>query len=195
MAYSTQLKLLIAAVLAFALLGRVGFYFFNKHSDLDRRPWAYTDDPRKPLLVGKWRGAVTDPDGVIHQVELEIEEPLSDAERQKRFSQRRIRRDRSSPTFFDGTATLETRGRKEPCEIWGGLDKPDGNQVHLQFRPLDDKHPPGFNINLAKGRWQENTLELDVSFAFFKNDGASFSDSADPRFDQQGKLLLSRALP
>ncbi len=192
MAYSTKLKLVIIGVLAFGLLGRVGCYYVNKKYDTVRRPWAYSDDPNKPLLVGKWQGSVTDPDGVLHKVEMEIVEPMSDEERQKRFSRRRIKRDRSSSTFFDGTATLESNNHRASCEIWGGLDDPEGHQIHFQFRPVDDVHPPGFNLNLAEGTWKEDTLDLQVNFAFFRPDGSSFSDSADPRFEQKGKLVMSR---
>jgi hypothetical protein len=192
MTYSTKLKIGIIGLIAIILLGRYGCYFVDKKYDTYRRPWAYSSDPDKPLLVGKWQGSVTDPDGVPHKVELEIVEPTSDEERQKRFSRRRIKRDRSSATFFDGTATLESNNQRVSCEIWGGLDEPDGHQIHFQFRPVNDVHPPGFNLNLVEGNWQENTLDLDVTFAFFRPDGSSFSDSADPRHDQKGKLLMNR---
>ncbi|MBK8558208.1 MAG: hypothetical protein IPL65_21855 [Lewinellaceae bacterium] len=192
MQYSGKLKLLILGVFAFTLLGRISCYFIDKKYDTFRRPWAYSDDPNKALLVGKWQGSVTDPDGIRHSVNLEIVEPVSDDERQQRFSQKRIKRDRSSAVFFDGTATLEVNNRKTSCEIWGGLDAPDGHRMHLQFRPMDDSHSPGFNLKFAEGSWLENTLDLETGFVFFKPDGSSFSDSADPRFEQKAKLKMTR---
>ncbi len=192
MAYSTKLKLLIVGLIAAVVLGRYGCFYLDKKYDTFRRPWAYSDDPDKPLLVGRWQGQVSDPDNIVHQVTLEIAEPLSDEKRQKRFFQKRIKRDRSSRTFFDGIAVLESQGRRDTCEIWGGIDQPDGHQIHFQFRPVHDYHPPGFNLNLAEGFWQENNLDLNIQFAWFRPDGSSYSDSADPRYDQKGRLKMHR---
>ncbi len=192
MAYSTKIKVFIIGLVVVVILGRVGCYFVNKKYDTYRRPWAYSSDASKPLLVGKWKGIVTDPDNVVHQVEMEIFEPMSDEKRMKRFQRKRIKRDRSSRTFFDGMAVLEVNGHRDSSELYGGLDEPDGHQIHFQFRPVNDVHPPGFNLNLVEGNWQENTLDLNVTFAFFKPDGGSYSDSADPRFDKKGKLLMTR---
>lgn len=192
MAYSTKIKLLIVGLIAAVFLGRYACFYIDKQYDTVRRPWAYSNEPNKPLLVGRWQGAVSDPDNIVHQVTLDIEEPLSDEDRQKRFSRKRLKRDRSSRTFFDGVAVLESQGRRDTCEIWGGLDQPDGHQMHFQFRPVNDQHPPGFNLNLATGIWQENTLDLSIQFTWFRPDGSSFSDSADPRFEQTGVLKMQR---
>ncbi|MBK8444426.1 MAG: hypothetical protein IPL35_13870 [Sphingobacteriales bacterium] len=102
------------------------------------------------------------------------------------------KRSRSSPTFFDGVAVIDTKGRKDSCEIWGGLDKADGKEIHFQLRPFNDHHPVGFNLNSCEGRWNGNTLDLSAGFSWFREDGSSFSDSADPRYDYKGKLLMSR---
>ncbi|MBL7825452.1 MAG: hypothetical protein JNJ57_02400 [Saprospiraceae bacterium] len=192
MTYRNKLLFLIIGLAGVVLLGRYACYFVDKKYDTIRRPWAYSSDPSKPLLVGKWQGSVLDPDNNAHEVFLEIEEPLSDEKRKNRFFQKRIKRNRSSRTFFDGMAILASRGRRDTCEIWGGLDQPDGNQIHFQFRPLHDVHPPGFNLNLAEGVWQEHQLELSISFTWFRPDGSSFSDSADPRFEQKGVLKMTR---
>lgn len=191
MAYATKLKIVIAAVFALALFGRYGYYLIDKKLDAYRRPWAYSPDA--PLLVGRWQGACTDPDKVTHKVELEIFEPLSDEERKEKFNKRRRKkRSRSSSTFFDGIAVVTVNGSRDTCELWGGLDKADGHQIHFQLRPLDDVHRPGFNINLLKGDWQQHTIDLSVDFAWFRPDGSSFSDSADPRYSTQGQLQLKR---
>ncbi|MFN4255064.1 MAG: hypothetical protein ACK4Q5_08685 [Saprospiraceae bacterium] len=193
MAYSSKIKLFIVGLIAVAVLGRVACFFANKKYDTLRRPWAYSDDPTQPLLVGRWQGSVTAPDNIVHKVDMEIFEPTSDAERWKRLSQRRIKRDRSSRTFFDGVAVLETNGRRDTCELWGGLDAPDGHAIHFQLRPLHDVRPPGFNLNLLEGEWQGHTLELAATFAFFRPDGSSYSDSADPRYEQKGRLPMNRS--
>jgi hypothetical protein len=192
MQYSTKLKWFIVAFLAFMILARVGCYYAEKKYDTYRRPWAYSDDPAKPLLVGKWKGECKDADQVVHKVELEIFEPMSEDERWAKVFRKRGRRSRKSATFFDGMAVVETNGKRDTCEIWGGLDKADGHEIHFQISPVSEVHPPGFNINLLKGSWQENTLDLAVDFAFFRPDGGSFSDSADPRHDFKGRLVMAR---
>ena len=192
MSYSNQLKFFIAGFLIIAVLCKVGCFYLDKKYDTIRRPWAYSDDTSKPLLIGKWKGKVTDPDNIVHEVEMEIFPPTTDEKRWKRVSSKRVKRDRSSRTFFDGMAVLAVNGKKDSCELWGGLDRPDGHQIHFQFRPVKDVHPPGFNLNLVEGVWQGDTIVLDVTFAFFRPDGSSHSDSADPRYDQKGKLTVER---
>lgn len=192
MSYSNKLKIFIVGFIVVVVLSRYGCYIIDKKYDTYRRPWAYSDDPTKPLLVGKWEGSVMDPDGVRHGVEMEIVVPITEEERQKRFSNKRIKRDRSSPTFFDGMAVLAVNGHRDSSELWGGLDEPDGHLIHFQFRPVNGIHPPGFNLNLLEGNWQGNTLDLEVTFSFFKPDGASFYDSANPKHEQKGKLLMAR---
>lgn len=192
MTYSTKLKVLIVGLIATVVLGRYGCYFLDKKYDTYRRPWAYSAVPGKPLLVGQWQGRVTDPDKVVHLVDMDIFVPKTDEERLQRFLQKRIKRDRRSPTFFEGMAVLEAHGHRDTCELWGGIDRSDGHQIHFQFRPVSGVHPPGFHPNLLEGTWNENTIELDVTFAFFKPDGASYYDSADPRHEQKGKLLMTR---
>jgi hypothetical protein len=184
--------LFIIGLVAIVLTGRYGCYYLDKKYDTYRRPWAYSSDPQKPLLVGHWQGKVTDPDNVVHQVQMEILVPITDEKRQQRFSQKRIKRDRSSRTFFDGLAVLETIGHRDTFELWGGLNAPDGHKINFQFRPVNGVYPTGFNLNLVEGIWQEHTLDLEVVFSFFKADGSSFSDSADPRYDQKGRLLMKR---
>ena len=189
---STKLVLSLAGLGALLYFGRLGCFYAGKYYDTIRRPWAYAGDPGKSLLVGHWQGACTDPDQVAHQVKMEIFVPTTDEERWRRFSQKRIKRDRSSPTFFDGLAVLETGGRRDSCKLWGGLDKADGHGIHFQFSPLSGVHPPGFNLNLLKGTWQGDSLHLSVTFSFFRADGSSFYDSADPRHSTEGVLKMVR---
>lgn len=188
----TKVILLIIGLIALFILTRYGCYAIDETYDTFRRPWAYSDDPDKALLIGKWQGSVTNPDRVLHKVEMEIFVPRTDEERLGRLFQARSTQDRSSPTFFDGMAIVEVNGRRDSCEIWGGLDEPDGHQIQFQFRPFYDKHPTGFNLSSAVGNWQENSLELDVSFAFFLENGTSYADSADPRYEQKGKMVMTR---
>lgn len=192
MQYSTKLKVFIVALIATVVLGKIGCYYLDKKYDTYRRPWAFSDDPGKPLLVGQWRGICIDPDQVAHQVEMEIFSPTTESERWKRVSRKRGKRDRSSRTFFDGMAVLTTNGKRDTCELWGGLDKADGHEIHFQFRPKSGVHPPGFNLNLLKGQWIGDAIDLSVEFAWFRPDGSSFYSSEDPRHEVVGKLVLKR---
>ncbi len=192
MSYSTKIKVFIIGLVAVVVLGKVGCFYFDKQYDNYRRPWAFSSDSTKPLLVGKWQGSCTDPDQVVHKVEMEIFSPTTDEERWKRVSSRNVKRDRSSTTFFDGLAVLETQGKRDSCELWGGLDKADGQGLHFQFWPISDVHPPGFNLNLLNGKWKDDTIDLSVEFAWFRPDGSSHYDSADPRHEMKGKLLMTR---
>jgi len=192
MSYATKLKWFIAAVVLLAVGSRYGCYYLDQQLDAKRRPWAYSSD--QPLLVGRWVGECRDPDGIVHRVDMTIDEPLTDEERWKRANRKKRKRDRGSRTFFDGLALVETQGRLDTFELWGGLDAPDGHQIHFQWRPLEGKtHPPGFNLNAMKGDWQGDAIDLEVGFSWFRQDGSSFSDSADPRYSQKGQLLLKRA--
>lgn len=192
MSYNTKIKVLIVGLITMFLLGRYGCYYADKKYDTYRRPWAYSSDASKPLLVGKWKGSCTDPDYLVHQVEMEIFVPTTEEERWKRLNQKRPKRNRSSRTFFDGMAVLEVNGQRDSCELWGGLDKADGHKIHFQFRPLSNVHPPGFNLNLLEGEWKGDQIDLKVDFAWFRANGSSFYDSADPRHDKQGQLILHR---
>jgi hypothetical protein len=190
MTYATKLKFLIISVIAFYILSRIGCYYINKKYDTVRRPWAYATD--KPLLVGKWKGQCMDPDKDVYDIDLEIFKPMSEDKRWARVMQKRIKRDRSSTTFFNGIAIATHRGVLDTFEIWGGLDKADGDEMHFQFRPLDDHHPEGFNLNLAKGKWQKDNMNLSVSFAYFTKEGYSHYESDNPKHEQLGLLKLSR---
>ena len=192
MSYPTQLKIFIAVLLLAVVGGRFGCYYFQKHYDTYRRPWAYSRDPNQALLVGRWSGTVTDPDGVQHLVEMNILEPITDEERWQRVWRKRSKRDRSSPTFFDGLVLLSTPGRRDSFELWGALDKPDGHALDFQMRPIRGVYPPGFNLNHLSGIWTKDTLDLTVVFAWFRSDGSSYSDSADPQHNQKGHLILRR---
>lgn len=187
---SNKIKWLIVGLIAAVVLCKAGCFYLDKKYDTWRRPWAY--DSSKPLLVGKWQGRCLDPDGVAHQIDLEILLPTTDDERWKRVNRRHAMRNRTDRTFFDGIAILETNGSRDTCELWGGLDKADGHEIHFQFRPINDVHPPGFNLNLLDGNWEGNTIDLAVTFAFFKPDGSSFYSSEDPKHDMKAKLVMSR---
>lgn len=196
MTYANKIRLLVAVVVLLALATPLASFYGSKYLDTLQRPWAYSSDPATPLLVGAWRGTCTDPDHMAHAVEMTVYEPLTDEERwQRAYAGRSSRRKKSrkSNTFFDGMAVLNTHGRRDTCELWGGLEKASGHDLHFQLSPVSGVHPPGFNINLLKGRWQGDTITLTVSFAWFNADGSSSYDSADPRHNTDGHLVLVRS--
>jgi hypothetical protein len=192
MPFLNKTTLVVVVVIAAVVLGRYGCYYLDQQYDTYRRPWAYSNDPNKPLLVGKWKGTFRDPDQIDHNIQLEIFEPLSDAKRKKRFFEKRIKRDRSSKTFFEGMALIESQGRRDSFEVWGGMEKWDSNDLHFQMRPVHEPHPPGFNLNECKGTWMGNTIQLRILYSWFRPDGSSFYSSEDPRHNTDGNMVLER---
>jgi hypothetical protein len=191
MTYSNKIKFTIIAVIGFYILSRVGCYYINKKYDTIRRPWAYAID--KPLLVGRWKGQCTDPDNFSYKIDMEIFKPMSEDERWARFMKKRIKRDRSSTTYFNGIAIATHKHILDTFEIWGGLDKADGHEIHFQFRPLDDKHPEGYNLNMVKGKWQGDELNLTTSFSYYTAAGYSHYESDNPKHNKDAALNMKRS--
>lgn len=192
MTYSSKIKAFIVLVIVFAVLGRVGLYYLDKKYDAWHRPWAYSDDPNKPLLVGKWAGEYSDPDNIVHKIEMEVFVPTTDEERWRKLNRPHGGRSGTNPRFFDGMALIETQGKQDSFELWGGLDKADGAGLDFQMRPVNGVYPVGFNLNQLKGNWTGDKIRLTIAFALHRADGSSYYDSADPRHNTEGTLLLSR---
>lgn len=191
MTYPTQMKLLIGGLLLLFIFGRYGCYYADQAWDAHRRPWAYATD--KPLLVGQWRGTCIDPDGITHTIDLEIFAPMTDEERMDRVNRRpKRKRSRVSATAFDGMALISTPAWRDSFELWGGLDAADGHTLHWQWRPTTGTHPAGFVINNLKGEWRTDELDLVAEFAWFRPDGSSHYDSANPKHEQNARMLLRR---
>jgi hypothetical protein len=172
-------------------------YQYSYWQDYQQRPWAYSRDKNAKLLVGEWQGKYTDPNGVAKTIELQISEPLTDKERRKQAGRKRRRRSRGgrNTTGFEGVATVRSKMGTEHYIINGGVDKADYHQIKLNFRAEDEKKrlQPNFCLNLAEsGQWQEDGMVLKSGFAYFKKDGSSFSDSADPRYDYIATINLKR---
>lgn len=193
MKISIKQIVLMLAILTLGFLSRYAFIYFDEKMDTHLRSWAYSDDPNKPLLVGQWAGEFTDPDRVSHKIEMEIFEPTTADERWRKYDfPHSGRGDITDKLFFDGIAFIETHGKQDTVEIWGGLEKDDGYDLHVQLRQVDGLHPPGFNLSAATGVWQDHTIDLSTEFTWYQTDGSRYSDSADPRFEMKGKLVLKR---
>ncbi len=193
MKISVKQILLLLAILLLGFLSRYGCIYFDKNMDTHFRPWAYSDDPNKPLLVGQWEGKYLDPDRVLHKIQLEIFEPTTAEERWRKYDlPHGSKRPITDKLFFDGVAFIETNEKQDTFELWGGLEKADGHDLHFLLSQVNGRHPFGFNLHSANGIWQEHTLELSTEFIWYQTDGSSYSDSADPRFEQKGKLVLKR---
>jgi hypothetical protein len=186
--------LVLFAILGSVFAARYGLFHFGKQMDVRQRPWAYSNDPTKPLLVGKWTGSCQDPDGAVHEVALVIVPPLTDEERWHKLGKRRGKRNYRPKGNFDGTAVLKASGKSESCTIWGAIDPPDGNRIQLQISPVDDnaKRPAGFNVRALEGIWNGDALEVTVEFVYIQPDGSSFWNSDDPRHNFKGRLVMRR---
>jgi hypothetical protein len=177
-------------------------YRISLWRDYQQRPWAYSKDKDAKLLVGKWQGQYKDPDGVVKAISLEIFEPLSDAERRKKAGNRHRRRargglgSRKDKRLFEGVATVTSSLGQEDYTLYGSVAAEDYHQLaKVQFGAQDEttRLQPNFALNLAQsGHWAEDNMTIQVSFTYFKADGSSFSDSADPRYEKLEKLVLRR---
>lgn len=171
-------------------------YYYSYYSDLKDRPWAYSEDKNAKLLVGQWQGSFKDPDGVEKSIVVEIFEPVSEEERERKASRRsRRNRSRENKQAFEGKALANSKLGTENYELYGSVNKDDFHQLRFNFRPQDEKKRvlPNFTLSEAKeGIWQNDELLLTLTFSYHKADGASFWNSADPRYDKIVKTTLIR---
>ena len=171
-------------------------YYYSYYSDLKDRPWAYSEDKNAKLLVGQWQGSFKDPDGVEKSIVVEIFEPVSEEERERKASRRsRRNRSRENKQAFEGKALANSKLGTENYELYGSVNKDDFHQLRFNFRPQDEKKRvlPNFTLSEAKeGIWQNDELLLTLTFSYHKADGSSFWNSADPRYDKIVKTTLIR---
>jgi hypothetical protein len=172
-------------------------YRFSFWRDYQERPWAYSADQTAKLLVGRWSGHFVDPDGIDKSIQLEIFEPTSVEQREKRSAHRsRQSHVRGRDTrSFEGIATVSSRLGQEHYLIAGSVGERDYHQLRIGFRAEDESRRirPNFSLNLTEsGSWSGDEMSLRVSFAYFRADGSSFSDSADPRYQHLAALTLKR---
>lgn len=164
--------------------------------DSSERPWAYSNDPNASVLPGIWEGVVKDPNGLIRKVIIEIFEPHTMEERERKATRRSRKRkiQQKDLRLFNGEATAESKSGKEKYLLSGSVQESDFHQLKVNFRAADEnKRIPGFNLLYAKtGRWHRDSLELDLEFAWFRPDGSSFSDSADPRYSHVERVTFTR---
>lgn len=190
-------------ILLFLLLG-VGLswgiyecrYASTYWMDPQAQPWAYSTDPNALLLPGIWHATVKDPDGLVRKVRMQIFEPHTDAERDRtaRRKARKRKPQHRDLRLFHGTAIAKSASGTEYYLVRGSVSESDYHQLELTFRAEDEKKRlPGFNLLLARtGTWHNNSLTLDLEFAWFREDGSSFSDSADPRYSHIEKVTFIR---
>jgi hypothetical protein len=169
-------------------------YYFSYWRDLQDKPWAYSNDKNAKLLVGKWKGSFIDPNGVNKSIEIEIVEPTTQEERERKAS-RKTKRSRGNKQGFDGMAVATSKLGIENYEIYGAVEKEDFHQLHFNFRPVDESKRvlPNFTLLEAKqGNWQDDELKLTLHFAYHKADGSSHWESANPIYSKTAMVVLKR---
>ncbi|WP_428654976.1 hypothetical protein [Runella sp.] len=187
----------LSVLLGLIVLSVVGYgisHFVGGFLDRYQRPWAFSSDSNAPLLVGKWQGNFTDPDGVAKSIHLEIFVPQTTAERWTKSGRRKrgLYRTRRN---FDGAATVTSKLGTEHYSIWGSVDRNDDYLFNLHFGAINEKYTilPNFYINIInQGRWRENQMTLPVSFSYRIPGGSAYTNTADPRFDQKPTVTLLR---
>jgi len=191
-------KLLLFAVGTIVLYLGFSFvkYYVSEAFDYHDRPWAYSRDKGTSLLVGKWGGTFTDPDGVKKSIQLEIFVPLTDADRVgKALKTGKRHQSYSSNTAFDGVASVTSQLGKEEYEINGGVDKEDNGKFHFKFYHAENTKRvlPNFSLNEARnGQWVADNLDFEAKFSFQNLDGSSLWKSSDPRFSKNVVVHMNR---
>ena len=173
-------------------------YAYSYWSDLRDRPWAYNDDENAPLLVDTWEGSFKDPDNISKTIRLEIYEPVSKEEREKKAGRKWKNRKgirSKDKRGFDGNATVISRLGQENYEIYGSVSKEDFHDFSFHFRPEDEKKRilPNFTLlEGSAGHWEGDVLTITLSFGYNTASGYSHYDSLDPRHDKKVQLTLKR---
>ncbi|AYQ34872.1 hypothetical protein [Runella sp. SP2] len=169
-------------------------YYTSYWFDTFDRPWAYSSDKNAKLLVGKWQGSFIDPDNVKKTLEIEIDEPVTEEERERNAARKRSSRRRDNKRSFDGKAIAKSRLGTETYEIYGAVEKDDFHRLHFNFRPEDEKKRvlPNFTLLEANsGNWQDS-MTLTLSFTYHNADGSSTWKSSDPRHSKKVTATLGR---
>lgn len=170
-------------------------YYVSYWLDTYNRPWAYSSDPNAKLLVGKWQGSFFDPDNVKKTLEIEVYEPVTEEERERKAARKRSRRRRDNKQAFEGKAVAKSKLGAEIYEIYGAVDKSDYHRLRFNFRPEDEKKRvlPNFTLLEANsGNWQDDGMTLTLSFTYHNADGSSTWKSSDPRHSKKVTATLSR---
>ena len=170
-------------------------YYTSYWLDTSSRPWAYSTDKNTKLLVGKWQGSFIDPNNVTKTLEIEVDEPVTEEERERNAARKRSNRRRDNKRAFDGKAIAKSRLGTETYEIYGAVEKDDFHHLHFNFRPEDEKKRilPNFTLLEAKtGHWQDDKMTLTLSFTYHNADGSSTWKSSDPRHSKKVTTTLSR---
>lgn len=187
---------ILIALVIFSLVATVVGYYGSYWMDLYQRPWAYSRDSDAPLLVGKWHGNFTDPDGIKKEINLEIFVPMTSEERWAKAGRKRRRRGTSSAKrAFDGLAIVSSKLGTETYELWGNVKREDFHDFDLDFT-ADENKPlkvPNFYVNIAeKSHWNNDQMTLPVNFSYRLPNGTSHWSSSDHRFSKIVIVTLLR---
>ncbi len=175
-------------------------YYYSQWLDYRNSPWAYSRNENAKLLVGKWTGAFKDPDQIQKTIKLEINKPLTEAERATKAGKTWKCASYSSrnKNKFHGVATVISKLGTEKYVIHGAVNKDDCHKLQFSFQSENEKNRvlPNFALLGAKnGIWQDDELTITFNFSFLRADGSSHWSSEDPRFEKKVTTTLTRQLP
>jgi hypothetical protein len=177
----TRKRLLIVAIVALFM----GVYLLRKaivhYQEIYSRPWAYSSDPGSKLLVGRWQGSFKDPAGVEKQLSLAILIPVTEEELEDKMTRAHRSRVRSrDKRSFDGNASIHSQLGQESYLIHGTVEKADYHRFKLDFSPEDESKRvlPNYTARaITEGKWESDTMTLQLTFTHHDADGASRSTS------------------
>jgi hypothetical protein len=196
---SARNLLILLAILA-AVAGiyylRIGLGW---ESDLRSRPWAYSRDPGAKLLVGPWTGRFRDPRGVEKTIEITIDEPVTQKQREDRAVRRRkqsigsLQRNKQA---FHGAATITSQLGREVYGVTGSVDAGDIHRLQFRFISEDESRRIYPNLTAhetAQGEWRDDDMSFVLRFQQHQADGSTESSSTGTVVD--GMLVWADESP
>lgn len=176
----------------FVLVALLLFYIWTKWEHRYDRPWAYSYDSDKPLLLGKWEGEFRDPDGIPKHMVIEIDEPEEESG-SGHYEDRQF----EEAQTFKGHATITSKVGIEQDRVKGGLGSKDGHSIErIDFIPLDELKQIRESFNVSDttpgGKWEGDTITLTLAFTYRSKTGSAYSDFSDPRYSKKVPIILHR---
>jgi hypothetical protein len=173
-------------LVAFSLGMDAAGYYWSLWSDTRARPWAYSFNDSKPLLVGQWQGTFVDSDAIRKTITVEIVVPKTEEERRRQTHARSRSNgwgNTPSPTAFKGSAKIVSAVETNNYGVTGELDDDSIFEFTMRFEDRDGKRSTrSFTVfKVESGNWKENEMKLELGFA--------------ERGAEGGLILQSKRLP
>ncbi|TLV00124.1 hypothetical protein [Dyadobacter luticola] len=187
----------LLVLVGFALYS-VGRFYVWKAMDYRDRPWAFSSDESKPLLIGKWQGSFADPDLVSKKIILEILNPEPDSVRWEiAFDTQNTSYDHTNwKSRFEGKALVTSKLGDEHYNVSGLIKGEEGHKFQLFFTSDETKKKvlPNFSLSETNenASWEGDKMDFQTKFSYYKSDGVLLYQSGDPQHNKVVAVHLER---